>query len=60
MSKSKNQKYFLEAREPRFKKIAIKKKSADRNYLKSIKQYKDAIVEEEEEEDLYKASSGSI
>ena len=57
MSKSKDQRYFLEAREPKFKKISIKKKFEDRNYLKSIKQYKDAIVEEEEEEeeeDLYR------
>jgi hypothetical protein len=51
MSKSKSQKYFLEAREPRFKKNSIKKKIADRNYLKSIKHYKDAIIEDEEEEE---------
>jgi hypothetical protein len=57
MSKSKNQRYFLEAREPKFKKVSIKKKFENRNYLKSIKQYKDAIVEEEEEEDPYKTSS---
>jgi len=61
MSKSKNQKYFLEAREPKFKKVSIKKKFESRNYLKSIKQYKDAIVEDEEEEEaIYKTSSGSV
>jgi hypothetical protein len=55
MSKSKNQRYFLEAREPKFKKVSIKKKFENRNYLKSIKQYKDVVVEEEkEEEDLYR------
>lgn len=48
MSKSKTQYYYLEAREPKFKKQSIKRKFKQRNYLKSIKNYEDAIIEEKE------------
>lgn len=48
MSKSKTQHYYLEAREPRFKKRSIKRKFEQRNYLKSIKNYDDAVVEDKE------------
>jgi hypothetical protein len=48
MSKSKTQYYYLEAREPKFKKQSIKKKHEHKNYLKSIKNYEDVIVKDED------------
>ena len=51
MSKSNNQKYFSE-KEPRFKKVSIKRKSETKNYLKSIREYRDAVKDSLEEEYL--------